>query len=455
MQDPFLREHHIGHHRFLLAGRIHPVSIRDQVVRAELFVERAHRLGLFKATHGPFVVIGAGAAGVAAACRAAMTYQVETILIEKERQPFHVQAKCQRWVSPTHYDFPAAHYSSGNYPIFPRPAHRPPPFTWSEGRADLLALQWRQRLRALLKLPIPLTLLRNSHATLTSSSPPTVQIHNGRTGQHVRNFSAGLVLIAAGFGKERRFLDEQHDYWGWEFWRTDDLELPLPQGVARKYVISGSGDGGIQDFLRVATGRPMSTILPTVGTVLDQIRSYFVDLESEASRSIHWNFKPSQDHDILMRLDAQYDDHIQGLLTRFPRLLKPFLDLLQKPLPSIQLLIDCDHLGLCYPLNRLLAKLFRQAMISSGADDPFRLKHAIIDIASGDPQHQCQKDPVDCFGKSHTVRCSTRSTCTSKPAVVDKSYDCSVLVIRHGAVVDFAKGLECFVRSRQILPFDV
>ena len=43
MVDPFLEAHRIGPGIFSVAGRLHPISIRDQIIRRQLFVQRAFR----------------------------------------------------------------------------------------------------------------------------------------------------------------------------------------------------------------------------------------------------------------------------------------------------------------------------------------------------------------------------------------------------------------------------
>ena len=50
MADPFLTAHLVAPLQFELGGRLWPVSIRDQMVRGQLFVRRARRARLIDAT---------------------------------------------------------------------------------------------------------------------------------------------------------------------------------------------------------------------------------------------------------------------------------------------------------------------------------------------------------------------------------------------------------------------
>lgn len=68
-------------------------------------------------------------------------------------------------------------------------------------------------------------------------------------------FMFGCVLWTVGFGAERCDFG---DYVGYPFWETDPFEQPNcgVKGTAPEIVISGSGDGALQDFLRITTNLP-------------------------------------------------------------------------------------------------------------------------------------------------------------------------------------------------------
>ncbi len=110
MADPFLLAHAIRPFFFEIGGRLSPVSIRDQMIRGRMLVDRAVEAGLINQTSRPLLVIGAGAGGATAAIRAAQL-GITTTLIEIAPTPFLRQAGCRsRRVDPTQYDWPVDHW---------------------------------------------------------------------------------------------------------------------------------------------------------------------------------------------------------------------------------------------------------------------------------------------------------------------------------------------------------
>jgi hypothetical protein len=58
----FLVAHQVYPHFFNLGGPVSPISIRDQMVRAQAIVEDAIAEGLIGQPNRPLLVVGAGAA---------------------------------------------------------------------------------------------------------------------------------------------------------------------------------------------------------------------------------------------------------------------------------------------------------------------------------------------------------------------------------------------------------
>src|ERR1019366_6151378 len=109
MSWPILVAHQIYPDFFNLGGRLAPVSIRDQMVRAQAFVDDAVAAGLIGTKPWrPLLIVGAGAAGATAAIWAAVHHHVPTMLIDRDSDAFNRQANCTtRWIDPTQYDWPA------------------------------------------------------------------------------------------------------------------------------------------------------------------------------------------------------------------------------------------------------------------------------------------------------------------------------------------------------------
>src|SRR5258708_1501185 len=115
MADPFLLSHSCGPFQFMIAGPLTPVSIRDQMIRGKMAVDRSFEEGLISAQR-PLLVVGARAGGATAAIRAAQL-GVSVTLIEVGTQAFGGQKRCAtRWVDPTQYDWPADHWPLGIFP---------------------------------------------------------------------------------------------------------------------------------------------------------------------------------------------------------------------------------------------------------------------------------------------------------------------------------------------------
>ncbi len=455
MRDPFLREHRFAPYNFLLAGRIYPISIRDQMIRAEMFVQRALRERLISSRRKhPFIVIGAGAAGATAAALAASN-GVSTVLIEGGKSTFNMQATCRtRWVCPTAYDFPFDHYRDGSFPVSGRPHH----VSWNANWANLLSVRWRAQLRAMINSGnYPLKLLKYSEAKIVNSRPLEVEIRTQEPNKplFVRDEPAQLVLTTTGFGNERRFLNRHHPYYGFRFWNTDPLQDPNV-GIKRgrpEVLISGSGDGGLQDLLRIATGRSFAEVVKALGGVLDQARSAVMDAETAVGRSLHWNFDTSHDHRLLHALHRQYL-RIVVRLFKDQANVDAVTDVLSKPSPTIKLLAECDHFSICYPLNHLLALLVTKALEYQTGEQVIHYNERITDIVSADV-HTCNQDPWACHGHRHEVTTATTGPCDTKQTSRGGTHVCNVLVIRHGAEFKVPDRFECLIRSRQILPFDL
>src|SRR5438445_4136633 len=104
MADPFLLTHLVRPLLFDIGGVLSPISIRDQMIRGRMVVDRAVEERLLRGEDRRLLAIGAGAAGVTAAIRAAQ-HGIQTVLIDVAIAPFLRQAGCRsRWVDPTQYD---------------------------------------------------------------------------------------------------------------------------------------------------------------------------------------------------------------------------------------------------------------------------------------------------------------------------------------------------------------
>jgi hypothetical protein len=265
MGDPVLAMHRHADRRYELTS-LRTGSLRDQMLRATTLVERLLNQKLIGPQHPghlPLLVVGAGAAGVCAALRASRL-GVDTCLVESRRQPLMVQKGVNtRRIDPVEFDWPHPHWQAAQFPAQPQlPLGRHLPLAFPTELASVLALRWRRTFQ----------LWRRHHAGRGAAgqlvfwantpllpadivSKPQAETWTHHLPQGWLPTDFGAVLACTGFGPE--------DVWaapafhGAPFWSADTLTR-LP-GTA-KVLVSGGGDGAMQDFLRAATnsfGRPL------------------------------------------------------------------------------------------------------------------------------------------------------------------------------------------------------
>lgn len=456
MRDPFLRDHFFRKGEFIIAGRIQPFSLRDQMIRAEMFVRRAKSFKIIGPNRDkPFVVIGGGAAGATAAALAT-GLGIKTVLVDAEVDLFSAQCNCgTRWLCPTVYDYPADHFFSGNFP----PSSRSHPLKWQASWAQLVATTLRGKMLTI-ENSSNLKVYRNSFAKITRT-PLNVRVVTKPPNQiqTTENLSPDVVLTTTGFGRERTFLEHPSRFRGVPFWESDEISSPnlgLTSGTIPSVVLSGAGDGGLQDLIRVVTGLSIEQVCSELFDVLEAARSRVMDAEQAAVRGLHWNSAAADDHEQLFNLHKCYNeiaDHFLEDDTAF----ESVSNLLRRPLPKVTLIATCDHFPLVYPLNHFLALLFAKTIKKLyGIKDVILYSHRIDHIRSDDPNHKCNFDAFKCYGEQHTVETVESTQCGGKPTTIaGPTYKPNIVVVRHGAVTKVTKKFECRIRGRQILPFDL
>ena len=228
MADPFLLSHSCGPLQFTIAGPLTPVSIRDQMLRAKLAVDRCFEQRLISDTR-PLLVVGAGVGGATAAIRAA-ELGISVTLIEASHQAFGRQKRCAtRWVDPTQYDWPADHWPLGIFPW-----NWPPmPLPWAGQISSMIAAVWDRELRRARTRSRGL-LTTWFRSTLTAVRPQrgiwvldcTIAGPAVPPGPHV----FGAAIYAVGFGPEQSSLGASGDssfgrttpsnWRGWDYRRS-------------------------------------------------------------------------------------------------------------------------------------------------------------------------------------------------------------------------------------------
>ena len=73
----------------------------------------------------------------------------------------------------------------------------------------------------------------------------------GKTEKRNEQFECDIVIFATGFGAEDIHLESGHQYRAISYWRNDDRSQASLYGQAGSYIVSGPGDGGLTDVLRL------------------------------------------------------------------------------------------------------------------------------------------------------------------------------------------------------------
>ncbi len=398
MADPFLLAHQVAESVFDIGGKLYPISIRDQMVRGQSIIDRAVAAG-FAATGRELLVIGAGAAGAVAAIRAA-SLGIRTHLIEFDARPFSRQDSCRtRWIDPHEYEWPFDQWPNQTYVYDNPPLHRyyghPVPLSWNAQWADSLAAGWAMSFGAALGA-YPNLIFYHSNTLVPPPAPPPVFNAAAKTWTvHLSNgavLTVGMIVNAVGFGVERCDVPRlpPPTYRGLAFWQTDRFRRPncglRPPKVA-KVVISGGGDGALQDFLRIVTRqrsvrRLYQAILAampdgTAGqraqkrTILSTIQGRISGAENRALRSYLWGSDPVHDHDIHRLLHLGHLDAVGFALSR-AQVIAALKAILPSPAPDVLLVHSCIHFAQSYAFNRFLVLLI-DAYLSRRDGTPSRI----------------------------------------------------------------------------------
>jgi hypothetical protein len=459
MKDPFLLAHQAGRLPiFNLAGRLSPISIRDQMIRGRMAVERAMEEGLIQPGPGgsDLLVLGAGACGATAAIRAA-DLGVRVSLIDAAPMPYLRQALCRsRWIDPTQYDWPLDHW---NLARFPWGVGGAMPLPWTANRADRLAMGWlldlvaaRRRAGGLLGVHMqarvagpPTPLPRPGHADPWLLVP----IH---VGSRFANQTVGAMIVAVGFGLEDCKIG---NYRGFAFWETDQYEQPNCGLAAKPHVvISGSGDGALQDFLRIMTGRKSAAeIVASCGFPAGFQRT-LLDCEQVAQAAMHWGASPPYDHPWHQSLQLEHLALVRHALG-FNSVLTGLQQLLANRPASMTLVHRCTHLTGRYALNRFLVLLIAEYIAIIEKQPAVIEQQRQIDSITPLGNHQCGS-PTTCHGQNHEVQFRDFPACSGTPgSILAPQSTANVVLIRHGVVPAVLPWLQLtpHVQPRQILPY--
>lgn len=379
------------------------------MLRAYTFVDRAVAAKLIGGHERPLLIIGAGVAGAMAAMRA-LEHEVRTVLVEKKDLFQRLATARKRYVSPTQYDWPAHHWTQASFP-WRAPAM---PLVWDSGLAARVLSGWRVILTEADRDEADFDLLKDTTLKGVKIRPEgseyperhMLEAHLTPQPSHVpRRFGAALSTI--GFGKENC---QAGSYVGYEFWGNDAFKrknVGVRSGTPA-VLISGGGDGALQDFLRIVTkvnsAHEIYQNIPAgLKPLIEREISYAEDC---AVRAYVWSGAPHRDCALLQNLHDAHANVVGALKADASAwgAVRAGLAPILKNVPgdlTIKLAFPCTHFSSCYALNRFLTLLLAELLAETPGAEPLLLPETKTVEVSGS-SHTCGEPDV-CHGKQHEV----------------------------------------------------
>jgi hypothetical protein len=329
---------------FDLSSGLHHISIRDQMVRAQLAVRDLKR---GDPSLDSLLIVGAGVAGIAAALEAVARGVSHVVVVEVGAEPFGLlRGVNQRYIGPFMYEWPSSFSGNQSYPD-----HGATP--WSGKSAS--PLQWKSvnpvsgHTFARMLTKGLLSKLQAMSAGGTSPLTICVNVNKGSISDFVREFAKNesaramsrlqkqkpaaslrfkysheaawplpnaasgtikpqYVMLAAGMGKETIRLVKDDisgnpyrgaNYDGKPFWTNDNL---LRKGNLNSQIsVFGGGDGALQDVLRALTyfAHPLHFIKflerdASTKAALDGVRATLLSIDRQGRQFGSWTVRNAE-----------------------------------------------------------------------------------------------------------------------------------------------------------------
>ena len=427
--DPFLIAHRSGHGEFNMSGKYSPAAVRDQINRAVAIVERASMVGLLTPT-SRVLIKGNGAAGIAAAMRAANSKVQSVTLSHNTRPAFDRQRNSSRIIDPVEYDWPAEGWQTGDN----APTGRIP-LPYKRGRAkDVVEKIW-DKAWTRFQVENPVRLIDN----LTAAAAPAGTFD--------------FVLDCTGPGNENTKVG---NYCWYEFWRDDDLETPhlgFDDKVNPTVLISGGADGALQDFLRIIfPGKTPRDIYLSLGLTDAQrlrVEWEILNAEDRAKRAWVWSASSGIDCRVLAQLHERHRAVATALVPVVRKKLEKLLESTTTTLANVWLAHGCTHFGPSYAFNRFLALLVDEFCKTTDIGTRLHGGRKLTRL-EGEGKHVCDGAIENCLNHRHhpTFEAShCRQILPTPDSELPGAFD--IIVVRHG--------LDGSVRrlSRQSLPYEL
>lgn len=282
--------------RFAVGTYERNITLYRQQMRALNLVHAMADDGLGAAPYAPgtqVAVIGGGAFGLTAAAAAAWVgYEVR--LYERHQALLPLQRGCDtRWVNPRYYEWPSPGSESRFAGL--------PLMNWQAGTASQVADQLEQEFEDIksstgrVRAFVGVRNLKCRPFAQDGQERFTMSCRhrdNGRLEQE--EWRCDVIVYATGFGIEHDLGSATESYWRND--RFGQLDLKAGSGDLGRYVISGTGDGGLTDAarLKIVNFRHERVFFELFGdapaSLLDALREIRRDWANAAAVRTDWLF---------------------------------------------------------------------------------------------------------------------------------------------------------------------
>ena len=289
------------------------------------------------------------------------------------------------------------------------------------------------RLRHLLTVNLPAIVTGYTFPAPPPAAPNLVHLDWTNSAGALQAGDFGLVVVALGFGEKTTTVSAACPYRGFEFWGNDPFSLPnLGCATLPRVLISGGGDGGLHDFLRIATPcKSAEEIWHSLPANLHSALGELRDAEDQVLRAFAWGpgVNASSDCPALGRVQ-QCHEQLANFVHASPRVRTALDGLIRSDFSCIHLLYPCTHLSQSYGLNRFLTLLLVKHL------EPVR-PHLMPILRSGMAVTHVQcighgaGSPAICNGQPHDVFARAQPSClrTAAAGALLGQYD--VVIVRH------------------------
>jgi len=354
--------------------------------RASQVVKILAENGLIAPKGPKLLIVGGGIAGVTAAL-AANDLGIGSLIQEVRPEIFSVQIDCPtRHIYPHLYRWPTAGWRAKEFVPSQDARHQ---LAWEDGLCKPVGKQLLAKFKQLQAESLGAIVVKRSAKSFTTMENLKQMCAPFRDHDGYLNF--GALLFALGPFRERYF----HEYDGQRvesppFWSDDDYETarPHPTDVS---LVSGAGDGALQDMIRLATGGP----------IREFAEALFPRNDVQAKQ---WTKSLAEDltdpRDCFKTVKKHLDNTRPGLLKKWFALLD---ETLRPPLP--RLIVLGDSFARCFPLNAFMVLLIGKWSELPG-HEPCLLYNSKIVSVTKDAAGNCKSAKIETNGHPSVVQCS-------------------------------------------------